>query len=289
MIPNKRSRTAEYVAFFRALESQRPASRRLFDDPLATAFLDRPLHLAVGVAAVPGMHQLVCTVIDRRVPGPRASAIARTRYIDDALLAAVARGIEQLVILGAGYDTRAHRLPELGDLPVIEVDHPDTQRAKRLILERHPEAGGSHVTYVGVDFDRQSLADAVERAGVQRDRATFVIWEGVASYLTAEAVDSVVRWSRAIAGPGSELVLTYVDRRLIDGTHPFPNAEPWVRSVARAGEPFVFGFDPDELRAYFAERGWALQDDLSTPEALARYGLPARRVPSFYRIARLLA
>jgi O-methyltransferase involved in polyketide biosynthesis len=88
-----------------------------------------------------------------------------------------------------------------------------------------------------------------------------------------------------IAGPGSELALTYVHRGLIDGTVRFLHAGPWVASVAAAGEPFVFGFDPAELAGYLADRGWKLVDDLSTTEALTRHGLNPHRVPAFYRIA----
>jgi O-methyltransferase involved in polyketide biosynthesis len=103
--------------------------------------------------------------------------------------------------------------------------------------------------------------------------------------LTPQAVDTTVRWTSTVAGPGSHLVMTYVHRGLIDGTQDFPHATAWVRSVQRAGEPFAFGFEPAELAAYLADRGWCLIDDLSTPEALAQYGLPVARVPSFYRIA----
>ena len=286
MIAGRESRTAEYMAFFRALESRRPAAERLFVDPVADAFLDRPLRAAVAAAALPGVGRVVPWALDRRIPGPRASAVARTRYIDDALRAAVAAGTEQVVILGAGYDSRAYRLPELRGVRVFEVDHPDTQSVKRQVLERRFGALAPHVTLVAVDFDREPLAPAVATAGLQAGQRTFTIWEGVASYLTPAAVDATVRWTSDVAGPGSELVLTYVNRELIERTREFPHADAWVRSVERAGEPFVFGFTPDELVQYLAVRGWTLVDDLATPEALALYGLSAARVPSFYRIAR---
>jgi len=286
VIAGRQSRTAQYMAFFRALESRRPAAERLFVDPVADAFLDRPLRAAVAAAALPGVGRVVPWALDRRIPGPRASAVARTRYIDDALRAAVAAGTEQVVILGAGYDSRAYRLPELRGVRVFEVDHPDTQSVKRQVLERRFGALPPHVTFVAVDFDREPLAPAVATAGLQAGQRTFTIWEGVASYLTPAAVDTTVRWTGDVAGPGSELVLTYVNRELIERTREFPNADAWVRSVERAGEPFVFGFTPDELVGYLAVRGWTLVDDLATPEALALYGLSGSRVPSFYRIAR---
>ena len=80
--------------------------------------------------------------------------------------------------------------------------------------------------------------------------------------------------------------MTYVDRGLLDGSVRFPHAGAWVRSVERAGEPFVFGFDPRELGAYLSARDWRLVEDRSTAEALVAYGADARRVPGFYRVAR---
>jgi methyltransferase (TIGR00027 family) len=285
LIPGQESRTAQYVALFRALESRRPPAARLFADPLAECFLDRRLRAVVAAAGLPVLGQLVPGLLDRWIPGPRPSAVARTRFIDDALLSAVAEGARQVVILGAGYDSRAYRLPDLRHLHVFEVDHPDTQAIKRRVIESELGSLPAHVSFVPVDFDRQPLADTLAAAGLQAGVATFTIWEGVASYLTPQAVDTTVRWTSNVAGRGSHLVMTYVHRGLIDGTQDFPGATGWVRSVQRAGEPFVFGFEPAKLAAYLADRGWCLIDDLSTPEALAQYGLPVARVPSFYRIA----
>ena len=279
------SRTAEYVALFRALETQRPAGRRLFADPLASAFLTRPLAIVTALARVPGIGAIVPWAIDRRVPGPLPSAVARTKVLDEAVEAALAAGTEQLVILGAGYDSRAYRLAGAGRVPVYEVDHPDTQSVKRRIVGDVLGGLPAHVRFVPVDFDHDDLAAALEQAGLVAGRRTFVLWEGVASYLTSEAVDATVRWAAEVSGAGSELALTYVHRGLIDGTVRFPHADPWVASVAAAGEPFVFGFDPAELPAYLGERGWDLVDDLSTPEALTRHGRTPHRVPAFYRIA----
>src|SRR2546428_13604788 len=108
MRPHRSSRTAEFMALFRRLESvRRPASARLFDDPLARAFLRPSLRAVVGLARAPVAGSVVPWFIDRRWPGARSSGIARTRLIDDLLRDAVGQGIEQVVILGAGFDCRA--------------------------------------------------------------------------------------------------------------------------------------------------------------------------------------
>ena len=116
------SRTAQYNALFRALESALPEARRLFEDDLARTFLSAPLRLTVALAALPGLREFVPAYIDRRWPGARTCVVARTRLIDDTISSWV-EGCEQFVVLGAGFDTRAYRLTELRDLSVYEVDH----------------------------------------------------------------------------------------------------------------------------------------------------------------------
>jgi methyltransferase (TIGR00027 family) len=284
--PGRESRTAEFVALFRALETVQSASERMFSDPLAVAFLGRRLRACVAIARLPGVGKSVPALLDRRWPGPRPSAVARTRQIDDWVQDALNRGLDQLVLLGAGYDSRPYRLGGVRQVRAFEVDHPATQAVKRRVVEELFGTVPAHVRFVPVDFDRDELAPAMVAAGLDADRRTYLVWEGVLAYLTPEAVDATLRWAAAISGPGSELAFTYVHRGLLDGTVHFPHAEPWVDSVRAAGEPFVFGLDPGRLDAFLEERGWRLLEDLSTTEALAQHGRDVRRVPSFYRIAR---
>ena len=145
------SRTAEQNALFRALESARTARERICDDPLARHFLTWPLTMVARIAAVPGAAQLVSRFIDRRWPGVRSSVVARTRLIDDAIATALEEDIEQLVILGAGFDSRAYRMPGPPAIDVFEVDHPDTQAAKQVVLRRVFSALPKHVRFVPID------------------------------------------------------------------------------------------------------------------------------------------
>src|SRR5690349_1341454 len=107
------SRTAEFMALFRALESSLPEATRLFDDPLARMFLTWPLTIVARLTSLPGLGRLLPWIIDYRVPGARSSAVARTKFIDDAIRASLGEHTEQLVILGAGFDSRAYRMPGL--------------------------------------------------------------------------------------------------------------------------------------------------------------------------------
>jgi methyltransferase (TIGR00027 family) len=277
------SRTAAYMALFRAIESARPAGKRLFADPFAAAFLDRPLRLAAFAARFPVVGELVPRYIDRRWPGPRPSGVVRTRVIDDAVRDALAEGCSQLVLLGAGYDTRAYRLPELAEIETFEVDHPITQDVKRAVLGRVLPNLPSRAHFVPLDFERDSLAAALVAAGFRPGAPTCVVWEGVFSYLTIGAIDRTLNWAVTACATGSRLVLTYVDEAVLRWTGKKP---AWIAAVDNAGEPFITGLDPTLAAKFFAERGLHLLADESTRDSAERLDPGAApAIPDFYRVA----
>jgi methyltransferase (TIGR00027 family) len=281
------SRTAEYNTLFRALETSLPAHRRLFEDPLAREFLGTPLRLAASLGRLPGVRDWVLRYIDGRWPGVRTSVTARTRLIDDMIAASVAGRIEQVVLLGAGFDTRAYRLPALSAVPYFEVDHPDTGAVKRRMLERALPALPPGVHFVAHVFGRDDLSASMAAAGYRESARTFFLWEGVTNYLTDEAVDATLRWC-ARAAPGSLLLFTYVHRDILTRPETFVGTQSLFASLERMGENFTFGLDPSELRDYLAARGLALESDMGCADYRARYyGEAAQRMRGheFYRVA----
>jgi methyltransferase (TIGR00027 family) len=140
MKQNPASRTAEYMALFRALENFRPSNVHLFEDRFALEFLTPSLRTVARMSRYPFLSFLIPWLIDRRWPGAHLSGIARTRFIDDALLKALQEGMQQVVILGAGFDCRAYRIPGIERTRVYEVDHPNTLAAKRQHLKMCWEA-----------------------------------------------------------------------------------------------------------------------------------------------------
>ena len=281
------SRTAQFVALFRALESARPPGERLFEDPLARDFLDGRLGRLADLARIPAIGRVVPRLVDRRSPGSRLAVVVRTRFIDDALREALTAGLDQVVLLGAGFDSRAHRIPGIERTRVFEVDHPDTQAAKRERVRRTLGEEPAHVTYVPVDFARQDLGAELAAAGFRSGARTFFVLEGVVSYLTPEAVDANFRYVAETSGPGSQIAFTYLHSGVIDGSHrPMGSGQARAR-VTAAGEPWRFGFDPAELPAYLADRGLELLEDVSPAEAAPRY-VPAesRQAAAYYRLAR---
>lgn len=261
---SKASFTAETMALQRAFESRRPEGSRLFADPYAEAFLRPSLRTLAAAGGVFGVRRLAAGLYDAVTgPGPRPSAIVRTKVIDDALADADA---SQCVLLGAGYDTRAYRLPALVSKRVFEVDHPLTQEAKRRVVARL-DVPRDHVTYVPVDFEKDDLTEELAKAGFDRTRPTVFVWEGVTNYLTPEAIDGTLGVIHDLGHTGGILIVTYVDARALADPSPFPEARRWVRAVAKAGEPWTFGLHPDEVGTFFADRGFRLRTDVSTLEA----------------------
>lgn len=264
------SSTAAYMALFRAVESARPEEGRLFNDALATSLLPTSLRLVADVARLPVIGRAVPAILDLGWPRTRSSGVVRTRLIDTMVQEALANGATQLVLLGAGYDSRAYRLPLAHDVTVFEVDHPSTQRAKRARLD---VSGTSvdHVRFVGVDFEFDNVAGRLADSGFDEHARSIVVWEGVISYLSESAVDDNFELLSGICSPGSRLIFTYVDGRALDGSIDFEEARRWKGWVRLNGEPFVFGFHPDRLEFYLAERGFRLGSDRTTAEVARCY------------------
>ena len=287
MEEGRASRTAEYMALFRALESARPARQRLFQDPFAVVFLRPRLRLVVALSRLPRLGGVVRRYLDTRWPGARTSGAARTRFIDDAVIAALGTGISQVVILGAGFDARPYRLRALAAATVFEVDHPSTSAAKRRALARGGVAPPARVRFVAVDLAAAALGTAMRNAGYDPGRPTLFVWEGVTNYLTAEAVDETLRWC-ARAAPGSAIVFTYVHRRVLEAPEAFDGTRALFATLGAAHERWTFGLDPAELARYLGERGLALEEDVGAADYRARYFGPVAdgmRGYEFYRIA----
>jgi methyltransferase (TIGR00027 family) len=275
------------MAYFRALESARPTARRLFYDRFAPQFLSPVLRGAAAIARVQAFAPLVDAYTDFRLPGARTSAIARTRLIDDVLENALRDGISQVVILGAGFDCRAYRMPELERAVVFEVDHPATHATKLACLQRAHAKFPDNVRHVEIDFLRQTLPDVLAKSEFQSSKQSIFLWEGVTQYLTRAAIDAVLSFV-ASCSDGTRLVFTYVHAGMLDGSVAFKAAARLLRGYARLGEPWMFGLRPEEVAGFLKEHGLCLERDLSAAEyRQPYYGKEAGRLVGyeFYHVA----
>lgn len=272
------------MALFRALETARAPGKRLFADPLASAFLRPSLQLALRLASIPVLGVSIPKYIDYRWPGARTSGIARTRLIDDLVLGAFQRGLEQVVILGAGFDARPYRLMRPATTRFYEVDRPGISRAKRRVIAERLGALPADIVFVEIDFNRQELRPALERAGFKHQQPAFFLWEGVTNYLTESAVDLTLR-SIGSSAPSGRLVFTYVHNDVIRNPAFFRGTKGLGKTLARAGESWTFGLDPAEVGPYLATRGLDLIDDFGAADYRTRYlGTPGVGY-EFYRVA----
>ena len=249
------SRTAFGAAALRAAH-QEAAEPRIFTDPLARRIL--------GEAELP--HRAWSQ------PRLRLFIAVRHRFAEDSLAAAVARGTRQVVVLGAGLDTFAYRNPYPGTR-VFEVDHPDTGAWKREQLAEVGIEVPDNVTYVAVDFERDSLAERLAAAGFDATRPAFFLWLGVVPYLTDEAVRATLDVLAAV--PDGEVVLDY----LKSPDHAPPAArsdrETLEAHVAEVGEPLQPGRDTASVHAMLRAAGFDEIEDVGRREIRERYlGLP---------------
>jgi methyltransferase (TIGR00027 family) len=262
------SRTAAFVAALRTMARELPPEARLADDPYGAEFegdLRRQLHRALAKLGIP-VHRLP------GVTGWILEMQVRTRLIDDAVRAFVADGGRQIVLLGAGYDVRALRIPELAAVRVFEIDHPATQRHKRDVLARLGANAG--VAYLTWDFETRPLHElpaALAEAGCDPHERTFTIWEGVTMYLTEAAIDASLRAVRGWSPPGSRLAITYFTRTRLRRPRLMTRAARVM--VARLGEPWRFGWEEGAIGPYLQARGFALVRDVSLSDG-ARELLP---------------
>lgn len=254
------SRTAQWVAAARGLGMLLPDDVRVADDPYGLAFTSTRLATLLAERGPKALAQL---------PGMRTWIVymqLRTKLLDDAVRNFVEDGGDQVVLLGAGFDCRALRLPELAHATVFEIDHPATQGHKQATLAKLGIDSPAH--YVTWDFEIRpldELGDALVDAGHDPARPTLTIWEGVTMYLTETAIDASLRAIAEWSAPGSMLAMNYFSKERL--TTSSITTRIIRAAVATLGEPFKWGTSPDELVPFLEERGWNVLDDISTQEA----------------------
>ena len=207
--------------------------------------------------------------------------LVRTRFIDERMERAVRSGVTQLVILGAGFDTRPHRFTELlRDAVVIEIDYGATQEYKRRRVEAALGGAPANVVYAPIDLARESLAEVLRRAGFQPGRKTYYICEGVSMYVPEEGMKETLRAIATESAPGSALLLEYLNRGGLDLLRKYPMG--MIKNALDWGEPFVFGVPDGQDREFFLEAGLELGETLKigSPESVKRYA--TRQDGSYY-------
>jgi methyltransferase (TIGR00027 family) len=268
--------TAEAAAALRAAGAAARDELVRGPDRLAARFVESGLRLTAMVK-IPLARRLAPWVAERLLPGSYWFELARVKHMDGVLRKEVASGVQQLVILGAGFDSRAYRFAHrLARIPTFEVDHPVTASLKRERVTRIFGSLPAHVRYVEADLGIPGeLEKQLAAAGYAPARRTLVICSGVTPYIPERGVDAVLRWLAGESAPGSSIVFDYAYRDAVEGRGFFYGAPQLRRRVAEGGEPLRFGIDRDRVAGFLADRGLELLSDLG-PEQLERRYLVRR-------------
>ncbi len=278
---NQTSMTAMGIAILRAVESEKPEGVRILFDPYARKLVPAWLYTLTRFFITTGYAEW-------RGPGVNGFLVARDRFIDDFLAARLKEGIDQLVILGAGYDSRAYRFPELaGKVHTFEVDHPATQVDKLAALQRLFGWVPQHVSYVGVDFTRQTLAERLPACGYNPALKTVFIWQGVTHYLDPDSVDRTLAFITRYSPSGSAVIFDYIDPSLLQSPGSHGEVKGMRRYRGMTGEALNFGLPIDQVEAYLQSRGFSQIHNIRSEDLKPLYftGVNAgRRVVSGYGI-----
>jgi methyltransferase (TIGR00027 family) len=263
--------TAEGAAALRAAGACERDERIRGTDHLAARFVSGGLRLT-AIVKVPLLRGVAPRLAERVLPGSYWFEIARVRHMDAVLRKELEAGARQLVILGAGFDTRAHRLAHrLSGVTTFEVDHPATAAVKRERVRQVFGALPARIRYVEADLNAGSLERPLADAGHRHDRPTVVLWSGVSPYLRPHGVEGVLGWVANRTAPGSALIFDYVFREALDESAFFYGAPQLRRRVAAGGEPLIFGIPRGSCAEFLEAHGLQLVSDLGPEELERRY------------------
>ena len=272
--------TAQGVAKQRLIESLAKPDRRIIYDPYAKNFV-----LGANIIKLMG-HRLSVWLGNKIIPGMHEHLISRTRYIDDLIEKSTFANIEQYVILGAGYDSRAHRLKLPSKLKIFEVDQSEVQELKRLRLPDNMPNRES-ITYVDIDFNHQSLKEQLINVGFDQNKSTIFTLEGVSQYISREALDATLKEVADLnLNSNSKIFISYVNKLLKEDSKAcfgkgYSKPEKAVsfitNSAAKMGEPWISFYSAEEIESILSQNNFTLIENKTLADLNSKYFTPVGR------------
>ena len=263
------SRTAEDMAGYRAMETLRPEEDRVCEDPFARHFLSgawktrcmSPLH------SIPFMW-----MTEFMNPGATNTVCLRLRFIDDYIRNCIKDGLEQLVILGAGYDCRAYRIEELKNgVTIFEVDYPATQNKKRHVLGTVLNEIPAHVVFVPYQLEEKGFGEQLFEMGYDKSKKSLFIMEGLIMYLKPASVKELFTSISHYSCPGSEVVFDFFPSGIEDGSINHRGGKNMYLWAMTKEEPFKFGIDKEQLPQFLSEVGFHNVNTVAAEECRDKY------------------
>jgi methyltransferase (TIGR00027 family) len=249
-----------------------PKEKRLFEDPYSEKLLTPFYKFFLFLMRSPKIFDFIMKLEKKSTPGKTGWLLCRVRYIDDVLKDSIAeKGLESVVNLGAGYDCRAYYIPGIERVRYFEVDHPSVIKKKKAKMKKILGKLPDHVTYVPVDFEKQSLDTELKKAGYDLSSKTLFISEGVTQYISKEANDNTMKYV-AQAAPGSKIVFSYILRSLIEGKDLNDIAKKGVyKWMVKGFKLWIYGLDPEDMSDYLSRYNLSLIEDIGSREMKERY------------------
>ena len=282
--------TAQGVAKQRLIETIADADKRVINDPYADSFV-----IGSGFIKLMG-HKLNIWLSEKLAPGFHEHLISRTKYIDELIQKSAVNGTEQYVILGAGYDSRAHRLELPSSLKIFEVDQPEVSDNKLAKLPKELP-NSDNVTYVNIDFSYQSLTEQLIGAGFDQNKSTIFTLEGVSQYITKEAVSSTIKELASLTrDTNSIFFMSYVDELLDKNPEAcfgegYPNPVKKASLIkglsAKVGEPWISFYNGAEIEDLLSQNGYSIEESVTLEDLNSLYFSPVGRTLNENQIFKL--
>lgn len=272
MKPNREgpSKMAEGIAMQRFAESSKDEDERICYDPYAIHFIN-PEIVEFGIKH-PEEAKAKIEAMENQLPGLSSSIIARVRYFDDIVKESIGDGLQQLVILGAGYDTRSYRIEGLDEkVKVFEVDHPNTQNFKKEKIIEIFRSLPDHVTYVPIDFETQKLGQMLFENGYNESLKTLFIMEGLIMYIPPEAVDETLNFIVNKSGKDSQIIFDYYPESVVDGTTALAVGQNIRNFLIQMGEPLQFGIKEGTIGKFLSSYGFSKINDVTSKDYKKAY------------------
>ncbi|MCG8686881.1 MAG: SAM-dependent methyltransferase, partial [Desulfobacterales bacterium] len=251
---NSSSKTAEDMAGFRALETLRPKENRLCEDPFAKHFLTDAWATRYKSPLRSKLFMGITHLIN---PGATNTVSARLRFIDDYIKTCIENGLEQLVILGAGFDCRALRMEELQKgVTVFEVDYPATQEKKQDVLKTILEDIPDHIIFVPYQLEDKGFGGQLMKKGYDKNKKSLFIMEGLVMYIDPDSVKRLFSFISENSCPGSAVIFDFLPPGIEDGTIKNRAGRNMHKKKKKKGEPFKFSIDKSHLPQFLSKVGF---------------------------------
>jgi methyltransferase (TIGR00027 family) len=266
-VEKQASGTAMATAFLRALAGYDPRQEIRGNDYLAEIFLEEKQKKPLKDLAIRAW------VMENKIaPGAYEFMIARTAFFDRVVEQALKENIEQMVLLGAGYDSRPYRFGEfIQNTKIFELDAKPTQQRKKECLQRAAISISEQISFVPINFERDNLRDTLKEAGFSQEKKTVFIWEGVTYYLSAEAVDNMLAFVRSNSPSGSSISFDYAS--LSDEALNEDGVKELRKHMQSkySNEPRKFGIQAGRIEAFLKERGFEVIEHLTAADMNEKY------------------